>query len=222
MFKNYWKTLFRNLWRNKAYAFINTLGLTVGLAACMLIFLVVQFETSFDNFHPQRENIYRVCTQFHSQDGVSYSDGVAFPVATGLRTDYPQIKQIASVMSRGGQLTIEDGKGPSKKINEDNIYFVEPFFFDMFKFEFLSGNPKSSLKNPNDAVLTQATAEKFFGDWKNALGKTFMHENKTHYTVTGILKNPPPNTDFPFSIVIPYSGLRNTFIANNLNDWVST
>src|SRR5215469_10587928 len=101
MFKNYWKTSLRNLWRNKAYAIINMLGLAVGLAACMLIFLVVRFESSFDDFHPQKDNIYRVSTQFNNQDGISYADGVAFPVADGLRLDYPQIKQVASIFKRG-------------------------------------------------------------------------------------------------------------------------
>ena len=79
MVKNYFKTAYRNLLRNKSYALINTLGLAVGIAACLLIFLVVQFESSFDNFHIKKNSIYRVGTEFHNQDGVSYSDGIAFP-----------------------------------------------------------------------------------------------------------------------------------------------
>src|SRR3954471_24528656 len=87
MFKNYFKTAIRNLRRNKSYAFINVLGLTVGIAASLLIFLVIQFETSFDTFHKKKDNIYRVGTQFHTQDGISYSNGVAFPVGPALRVD---------------------------------------------------------------------------------------------------------------------------------------
>src|SRR4051794_4757699 len=109
MFQNYFKTAYRNLMRNKSYALINALGLAVGMAACLLLFLVVQFETSFDNFHPNKEHIYRVATEFHNQDGVSYSGGVAFPVANGLRLDFPQIKQVASIFRNEGQLTVEDG-----------------------------------------------------------------------------------------------------------------
>ena len=101
MFKNYLKTAFRNLKRNKSYAIINVLGLTVGVAASLLIFLVIQYETSFDNFHKKKNSIYRVGTEFHTQDGVGYSDGIAFPVAPALRIDFPQIKEVASIFKKG-------------------------------------------------------------------------------------------------------------------------
>src|SRR3954469_6382526 len=116
MFKNYFKTALRNLQRNKAYALINTLGLAVGIAACFLIFLVVQFETSFDNFHAKKNSIYRISTEFHNQDGVSYSDGVSFPVGSALLIDFPQIKQVASIFRQGGQITVENGSVPKKKL----------------------------------------------------------------------------------------------------------
>jgi putative ABC transport system permease protein len=222
MFRNYLKTAFRNLKRNKSYAIINTLGLSVGIAACLLLFLVIQFENSFDKFHPKKKSIYRVNTEFHGQDGISYSDGIAFPVAKGLRADFPQVREVASIFRNGNQITIDNGNGQSKKFMEDNFYYTEPAFFDMFHFEWLAGSAKTSLGNPNNAVLTQATAEKFFGNWKDALGKTIKYANKTLYKVTGILKNPPVNTDFPLRIIVPYSALDNTNIKNNLNDWVST
>lgn len=221
MFKSYFKTAFRNLKRNKSYALINTLGLATSIAACLLIFMVVQFENSFDNFHSKKKNIYRIGTEFHSQDGVHYSDGVALPVAKGLRLDFPQIKQIASIFKNGGQITV-DNNGKSKKIVEENFYYAEPEFFKIFDFEFLSGSAKASLKNPTDAVLTKATAEKFFGSWKAALGKTIKHNNKNIYTVTGILTDVPANSDFPLGIVVPYSATQNTYLKGNLEDWVST
>jgi len=222
MLRNYLKTAFRNLKRNKSYAVINTLGLTVGLAAGLLLFLVIRYETSFDNFHPKGNSIYRVGTEFHGQDGVSYSDGIAFPVAKGIRADFPEIKEVVSIFRNGGQITVENIKSGSDKFIEDNFYYADPEFFSMFRFEWLTGSPATSLKNPNDAVLTQATAEKFFGNWKNAMGKTILYGNKASYKVAGILANPPANTDFPLRIVVPYSALQNTNISRNLNDWVST
>jgi predicted permease len=221
MFKNYFLTAIRNFRRNKSYSLINTLGLSVGIAACFLIFLVVQFESSFDDFHPKKNSIYRVGTEFHTQDGISYSDGVSFPVANGLRLDFPQIKEVASIFRNSGQVTIEDGTA-QKKLQEDYFFYAEPQFFNMFNFPFLSGSAKTSLNNPNNAVLTQATAEKYFGNWRSAIGKTIMYENKNLYTVTGIIKNIPSNSDFPLSVVVPYSALQQTGIKNNLNDWVST
>ena len=222
MFKNYLKTAFRNLKRNKSYAIINVLGLTVGIAASLLIFLVIQYETSFDNFHKKKDKIYRIATEFHTQDGVGYSDGVSFPVAAAMRIDFPQIKEVAAIFRNGDQVTIEQGDRQLKKLREDNFYYAEPEFFKMFDFEWLAGSPENSLKDPHSAALTQATAEKFFGDWRSAIGKTFKYGNKTLYKVTGILKNIPSNTDFPLSVVVGYSALENTYIKNNLNDWVST
>ena len=222
MFKNYFKTAFRNLKRNKSYAFINTLGLTVGIASCLLLFLVIRFESSFDNFHPKKNSIYRVSTEFHNEEGVSYHDGVSFPVAKGIRIDFPQIREVASIFSRGAQVTIDNGDKQTNKFLEDNIYYAEPEFFSMFHFEWLNGDAKTSLKNPSNAVLSQAAAEKYFGNWNNALGKTITLGNKTPYIVSGILKDVPFNSDFPLKIIIPYSALVNTNISNNLTDWVST
>jgi predicted permease len=222
MIKNYFKTAFKNLQRNKGYAAINILGLAIGIAACLLIFLVVRFETSFDNFHSKKNDIYRIGTEFHNQDGVSYSDGISFPVANALRLDFPQIKEVASIFRQGGQITAQSSAEQLKKVEEPNFYYTEPSFFKMFNFGWLYGNPETSLKEPTNAVLTQATAEKLFGNWKSAIGKTIKYENKNIYTITGILQNVSPNTDFPLSIVVPYTALNNTYIKNNLNDWVST
>lgn len=222
MIKNYFKTAFRNLQRNKSYALINTLGLAVGISACLLIFLVVQFESSFDDFHPKKNNIYRVSSEFNDADGISYTDGVGFPVANGLRIDFPQIKEVASIDRERGQITIQNKNAEINKFQEENFYYAEPEFFSMFNFAWLAGDPKTSLKDPNNVVLTQATAEKYFGNWKAAIGKTIQYENKYLYTVTGILKNPPKNTDFPLSIVVPYSALARTNRKANLDDWVST
>ncbi len=222
MIKNYFKTAYRNLLRNKSYAFINTLGLAVGIGACLLIFLVVQFESSFDAFHTKKESIYRIGSEFHNQDGVSYTDGVAFPVAKSLRLDFPQIKQVASIYRDGGQITIQNGTSQQKKLNEENFYYAEPELFDILDFPFLSGDAKTALKDPNNVVLTQATAEKYFGSWRAALGKSIKYANKDLYAVTGILQNIPPNSDFPLQVVVPYTAMMHTNIKNNTDDWEST
>ena len=194
----------------------------VGIASCLLLFLVIRFESSFDNFHPKKKSIYRICTEFHNEEGVSYHDGVSFPVTKGIRIDFPQIREVAAIFNRGAQVTINNGNKQTNKFVEDNIYYAEPEFFSMFHFEWLNGDAKTSLKNPNNAVLTQATAEKYFGNWKDALGKTITLGNRTPFIVSGILKEVPINSDFPLKIIIPYSALANTNIKNNLTDWVST
>jgi len=221
MLKNYFKTAFRNLRRNKSYAFINIAGLTVGLAACLLIFLVVQYETSFDTFHNNAQRICRVGTAFHGPDGVRYSGGACFPAAKQLPLDYPQIEKIANIFMQGGnQITVMDeANNPTKKkFNEKGLFFIQPAFFEIFNFPFIAGNPQTALSEPNTTVLTQATAEKYFGDWHKAIGRTIKYTDHTICKVTGILKNIPVNTDFPIQVAISYKTNEN----DSSNDWVST
>ncbi|HEU4858398.1 MAG TPA: ABC transporter permease, partial [Chitinophagaceae bacterium] len=147
MIKNYIKTAFRNLMRNRSFAVINVLGLAVGIAASLLIFLVIRFETSYDKFHSKQDQIYRVVSVFHTQDGSSYSAGTPFPVGPALRLDFPQIKEVANTFRRGTQqITIEEG-AQQKKFQSD-VYYIEPEFFRMFNFEWLSGDPRASLSQP--------------------------------------------------------------------------
>ncbi|HKP32659.1 MAG TPA: ABC transporter permease, partial [Chitinophagaceae bacterium] len=224
MLKNYLRTAWRNLKRNKTYAIINILGLSVGIAACVLIFLVVQFETSFDNFHAKKESIYRIGSKFKTQDGVGYSDGTAFPTGPALKLDFPQVKHVARIYkNRGDQITLLSGGSNDKKFTED-FYFAEPEFFKIFDFEWVVGNPKTALTEPQSIAITEKIAEKYFGSVKEAMGKTLKrnNNNKQVYKVNGILKNIPANSDFPFTIVASYASLQNTSVASNLNDWVST
>src|SRR5689334_4385776 len=123
MFKNYFKTALRNLKRNRTYAVINVLGLAVGIAACLLIFLVIQFETSFDNFHTKKNVIYRIGTKFNTQDGISYSSGTAFPVGPAIRTELPQAKLVARIFKSGGEpVTIENAGTLKRKFKADLYY----------------------------------------------------------------------------------------------------
>ncbi|MDB4901465.1 MAG: FtsX-like permease family protein [Mucilaginibacter sp.] len=222
MIKNYLKTAWRNLVRNKSYTAINIIGLAVGIAACLLIFLVIHFETSFDNFHKKRDRIYRVVTASKTPEGMSYETGVPLPVSEAMRIDYPQIP-VASILKNESQVTVEGSNGqPLKKFKEENVYFAEPQFFNIFDFDWLAGDQKTALTEPNSAVLTQETAEKYFGDWRVAIGKTIKYENKNIIKVTGILKNVPVNTDFKLGVVISHATLNNTNFKGNLKDWVST
>jgi putative ABC transport system permease protein len=205
MFKNYLKTAWRNINRNKGYALINATGLAIGVAACLLIFLMIQFETSFDNFHADRQRIYRIGSKFKLPDGIHYSAGTCFPAAKQLRLDYPQFENVSTIYaSAGDQITVLDDNSSTtqKKFDEEGLFFIEPHFFEMFNFPFLSGDPKTSLAEPNTAVVTQATAERYFGDWKKAIGRSIKYKDQKICKITGILKNLPANTDFPIQVAL--------------------
>lgn len=222
MFKNFLKSALRNLGRNKTFTIINTAGLMVGIAASILIFLVVQYQSGFDSFHPKKDSIYRVGTEFHNADGIDYSDAVSFPVADGIRIDFPEIKEVAAIFRTSGQISVAQKQGDQAKFIEQNFFYSEPEFFKMFNFPFLQGSATAALDKPNNAVMTKAAAEKYFGSWKNAIGKTFSFDNTHQFTVTGILEDVPPNTDFPLSVVVPYSALKQTEDKERFEDWVST
>jgi hypothetical protein len=210
MFKNYFKTAFRNITRNRTYTFINIAGLAVGIAVCIIIFIIIQFQTSFENFHSKKDRIYRVLTEYHHSDApdIFYGKGVPYPMPSGLKTAFPQIEQVASVYAdHNDQLMILDDNGtPVKKFKEENgVFFTEPSFFNIFDFPLLAGS-YSSLKDPNNVLLTKETAEKYFGDWKSAMGKTI--KLKSYSTdvlkVSGILANIPANTDLQLKLVVAY------------------
>ena len=222
MIRNYLKTAWRSLLRNKSYTAINITGLAIGIAACLLIFLVIDFETSFDNYHNNKENIYRVITRRSTPDGIKYRQGVPFPTSEALRLDYPELKGVTAIFNDNDkQLSIGDNSNDSKKFKENDLYFAEPQFFQIFKFEWLAGNKQNALKEPNTVVLTQQIAEKYFGKWDNAMGKTIRYDNKIDLKVTGILKNLPLNTDLPVNIAISYSTLKSTDYSTNLKEWQS-
>lgn len=220
MLSNYLKIAFRNLIRNRTYAFINVIGLAVGIAACLLLFLTVRFELSFDTFHSKKDSIYRLLTEMHPGGATIYTAGVPLPIPQGLRLDFPQLKNVAAIFERSGEVAALDASGhAAKKFNEQKgVFFVEPQFFQMFDFGVLAGDPETALAMPNNAFLTQATAERYFGDWKSAIGKSIKFRNSDTYTITGILKDIPANSDFPLHTVVSYKSLKGV----DMSDWVGT
>jgi ABC-type antimicrobial peptide transport system permease subunit len=231
MFKNYFKTAFRNLTRNRSYTIINIAGLVVGIAVCMMIFIIIQFQTSFDNFHSKKDRIYRLLTEYHHTDvaEIAYGKDVPFPVPEGLKTAFPQVEQVAPIFaSHDDQLLIPDDNGTTVKTFKEGkgVFFTEPSFFKMFDFPLLAGSYES-LKEPNNVLLTKEMAVKYFGDWKTAIGKNIELEaggylfehGKEILKVSGILANIPANTDFQLKVVVAYgSGFTGSIIAKN-TDW---
>lgn len=203
MFRNYLKTAWRNLRRRQSYTAINITGLTVGIAACLLIFLVVQYETSFDTFHAKKDRIYRLIS-FHTKPSLSFETGVPFPLPEALRLDLPQLPGIATILRNEGSLF----SAGNKKFKEDGTYYAGPAFFETFDYGWLAGDKKTALAEPNTVALTRSEADKFFGDWRQATGKIIRYKSNTNLKVTGILEDMPPNTDFPLKIVISYASMR--------------
>jgi predicted permease len=212
----------RNLARNRTYALINIGGLAIGIASCLLIFLIIRFETSFDNFHAGRDRIYRVISRTPDPKGIDWGSGVPFPTVKALRNDYPGIGQVSSVLRVEGTITV-DGTGQVRKFKEEEIYYADPTFFQIFNFPLLAGSQSDALKRPNTTLLTVDEAQKLFGDWHAAMGKLIRLDNTTNLTVSGILANIPANSDFPIRIVISHATMDENGSAyfNRDKDWVT-
>ncbi|MET7000073.1 ABC transporter permease [Chitinophaga defluvii] len=216
MIRNYLKTAFRSLWRNKGYTFINVAGLTTGITVCLIIFIVIRFELSFDAFHPKKDRIYRVMLKNGKGETAS---SIPAPMPAALKSDVPSLEVAPLFALSDIQIAVPGTNGEvSKRFKEDKgVVYTSPSFFEMFNFPWLAGNPATALKEPNSTVITQAIAEKYFGNWKNAMGKSLNIENGLIVTVTGILANIPTNTDFQFRMVLPYH--RTGLSASK--DWIS-
>ncbi len=210
MYKSYFKTAWRNITGKKTYAAINIAGLALGIACALLIFSLVSYHLDFDNFHNNSDRIYRFVTEAH-RDHVSYSQSVPPPFGKAFRDDYTFGEKVARVCTLTDQLiAVEDG-ADFRKFKEE-ISFAEPEFFDIFNFPLVSGKRDNILSEPNTAVVSERIAKKYFGD-ESPVGKTFRFDNRIDFTITGVLKDIPENTDLRSEIYFSYSTIK------QYNEW---
>ncbi|WP_020533938.1 ABC transporter permease [Flexithrix dorotheae] len=197
------KISIRNLLRNKVHAIINILGLALGITCALLIFLVINHEFSYDQFHTHKDRIFRVTT-IHED---SYNSGTPFPVTEALKTNFSEIEKISPVIECPGEITINKtdkatGATNIKRFHRDNnILCVEPSFFEIIDWEWVSGSPLQSLKNKNSIVLSEKLAAKFFEG--EALGKELTLDKRDVLTVTGIVKDPPQRSSIKALAFVP-------------------
>ncbi|PKK35580.1 hypothetical protein BWI96_15850 [Siphonobacter sp. SORGH_AS_0500] len=224
MLRNYFLVAYRTLLRYKGYTLLNVIGLTLGLTCGILIFQTLKFQTSFDAYHAQKDRIYRVMTEFHG-DQVFHTPGVPMPMSKALRADFSFLEKVALIYDQHSQLvTIPQSKGlPQKKFSEEStVAYAEPDLFDILDYQWVTGNPKLSLTQPNNVVLTRKMAEKFFGS-EDPIGKRLRINNELDVKVTGILADLPENTRVRQEILISWSTLKNyqNGPGKNLEDWGS-
>lgn len=204
MLKNYFKIAWRNLQRNKSYAAINIIGLSLGIACAILIFTIVSFHFSFDNFHSKKDRIYRVVTELHNEQ-INYQSGTPPAFTKAFKSDYTFIEKAARAVTFRRQVSIPS---ENKKFDEDDgIVCTEPAFFEIFDFPLKEGDIKTALKEPNSAIVTQKIAKKYFST-EHALGKIIRIDNKTDFKITGILQDLPLNTDRRSEIYVGDQNMR--------------
>jgi len=200
MIKNYFKMAWRSLLKQKGFSFINIFGLATGMACSLLIFLFVKDETSYDRFHHDAGQIYRVVKDFVNDDGSRLPDATTPPaLAPAMQKDIPEVAITTRVFPGwGANFLIKYG---DKKISEDKLYRVDSSFFDVFTFPFVHGNAKDAFKEVQSIVLTESSAKRYFGN-DNPVGKILQIDRLGNLMVTGVIKDVPHASHFHFDFLI--------------------
>lgn len=217
MFKLNLKIAWRNLWKNKGYTLINILGLSIGMASCILIFIFIRYQMSFDKDFKDSDRIYRVVSSWDYSDGNQFfSQGVPLPLTPAMRNDFSSyIEKIAAIEQSTGVIQINDAAGKERLKTQEDVFYIEPDFFGIFDYKWLSGD-YAALKDPGNIVLSKEMADKFFGSWKNALGKSLNYDMAS-YIVIGVIDDVAENNSVPLKIMLSYK----SFKSRNLDRWGS-
>ncbi|HEY9048971.1 MAG TPA: ABC transporter permease [Ohtaekwangia sp.] len=214
MFSNYFKVAFRNILKYKFFSFINIIGMTIGVSACLLIILYVSDELSFDKFHSKADRMYQMALHGRIAGQEIYTSTTCPPMAAALVTDIPEIEE-ATRLDGYGLAAVKYGE---KAFTEDKLFYADSNFFQFFSFKLLEGDPKTALKEPNSIVFTEELATKYFGN-EPAMGKLVTVGNDAAtYKVTGIAANAPSNSHVIFTGLISASTaehLKSTIWLNN-------
>jgi putative ABC transport system permease protein len=218
MLKNYLIFTLRNLLKHKTHALINILGLAIGIASFLIIYLYISDELSYDRYHKESANIYRL-VNVYDFDGVGENSASSpFPVAFTLMNDYPaMIENIVRLFNFQAPRSFVEYE--ENKFNEKRFFFADSTFFDIFNYEFIAGNPETALDEMNLVVITESTAKRYFGV-QNPIGKSIRFETSLNLQVSGVIKDVPEQSHFKFDFIGSMSSLRAAFGGNLPQTWV--
>jgi putative ABC transport system permease protein len=220
----------RRIGRHKLTTTINVLGLTFGILSCLVIYLYVTFEFSFDKFHPDKDRIYRVIVQFTEASGMQHGGPGLWPFfAAGLRGETTGFSAITSLYTDDARVLVREPGKPDRiipKIDEDeqsHITFADSAYMDFFHYQWLAGNPASALQKPFSVVLTESEARLYFqqgrpADW---IGRSLVYHDSLTASVTGIVKDWKQNSDFGFKDLISYNTITHSYMQRDIPGWNS-
>ncbi|MGD1891160.1 MAG: ABC transporter permease, partial [Cyclobacteriaceae bacterium] len=198
MLKNLLKVALRNIGKDRIYSLLNILGLTLGITCSLFLLLYLLNELSYDRFHTQKDRIYRVVTHFTETDNQFTWPSAQIPLAQELEEKYTEIEHAIRFIGTGRELF----ENPDRDVRfyEEDFYYVDSAIFKVFSFPLITGDPATALVKPNTAVLTQETAQKYFGD-EDPVGQTFRFGDET-YEVTGLVEDVPNNSSIEFDAML--------------------
>jgi putative ABC transport system permease protein len=215
MIRNYLKIAFRNLWRHKAFSFINIMGLSVGISACFLIFLYIQFELSYDSFHEKKDRIYRVVTDIKTPTEVINAAGPSWAAPPNIKDEFAEVESFVRIAG-GDNVLIRKG---DIKFQEENSMWADSSFFKIFDFKLVKGNAQTALKEPFSIVFTETTAKKYFGD-KDPMGQTLLITGDgLPAVVTGIMKDIPQNSQIKGDVLFSMTTITKEWNKSLDSQW---
>ena len=202
MLKNFFLVAYRTLVKNKATTVLNISGLAIGVAVCLVIGIWLQRELSFDNFHPNGEQIFRLANTFKSESE-SFSQAPSGPAfGAHLTEELPSVKTTCRVFGNGFKV-----KTGNEIFIENNAAIADQNFFNFFGFKLLKGSPEQALQSPDKVVITEKLAIKYFASVNEAMGKTIVIDGEFPKTISAIAENIPINSQIQFDLLLPYSHL---------------
>jgi len=225
MIRNYLTLAVRNLLKRKAYSFINIGGLAIGVAVCLVILKYVDFELSYDNFHKNAANIYRVTTITYQNGELRGTNAVSgYALGPSLLSDIPEVKNYVRThpMYGGAVISNNHTTGEPLRFTEENIQYADSTFFDVFSYEFIEGDNATAFDKPTAMVITETTKKKYFGNAADVIGKTLQISGgwtEGEYEVTGIIKDVPQNSHLHFDFIVNIHSLLKNEQYKNDNGW---
>ena len=218
MLKNYFKIALRNLWRKRAYSFINVTGLAVGMTCCFLIFLYVHFEFSYDRFHQKADRIYRVVGDLKSSTETLHWYVTPGPLARSIKSEFPQVQGVTRYIDLG--VLVQKG---SVKFQETHTIWADSSIFSIFDFPLIYGDPRTALKDPNGVVLSESAAVKYFGH-SNPIGQHLLLTSRNlPGIVTGVMKDIPENSHIKADMMVSmatYTTYLQNWVENSWGDYL--
>lgn len=226
MFKILIKTIWSHLNNNKTYAALNIGGLAIGIGCSLVIYKIIAYESSFDSYHTNYENVYRLIREYKDPiEGVKYYAAQVHPLGEAVRNDFPGVDAVMTFYAAKGQVSIESSNGSIQKYQENTgLVYAEPNIFKVFDFDFLAGDPSSAIADMGSVVISSSLAQKYFNlspmEVGEALDRVLIINNKRALQVSGIIADPPKNTDLPFKIIANYKDqtISNPYFKDGI-DW---
>lgn len=217
MFKNYFTTAYRFIKRNKFFSLVNIIGLSSGLAVCILIALFVVDEFSYDHYNHNIDRIFRIESDISVNGNGINTTYVPAPMANQMVKDFPQVENVVRIRNQGFALIKKEGKN----IMESNVVAADPSLFQVFTLPMIQGSAANALKETNSIVISQKAAKKYFNS-TNVIGKTLLINNTTTYNITGVIKNIPEASHFHFDFIESMPAEAKRFNDVWLNPWAAT